>query len=152
MPGHKNRERKKHLVSGVLTPITPTARVVQTPGTQIERAVILRTLMKAKISTELDIIDRLIDTDPHTAKRTITALQNTIRIALRDLFGVQTSTVTVSALFEECRIPPGERYMYDISNESSTQVSQDTRYKVFSQGLRIGEDIIEKATVYRISE
>lgn len=152
MPGHKNRVQKKQMLSGVLTPLTPSAKVIQALGTQIERSALVRMLIKAKVSTELDIITRLIDTDPHTAKLTIKALQNTIRTSLRDLFGAQTRTVTVSSLLEECQIPTGERHMFDISNESSDQASQDTRYKVFSQGLRIGDEVIEKAAVYRISE
>lgn len=94
--------------------------------------------------TALDDMKKLIPFANKIKKKWIKAVQQ--------ITGQPTRTVTKADLGSEIMIPAEERKWYSIQEEAPNRSITNARYRVISQGLIVGDDLIEQAVVARISD
>ena len=109
-------------------------------------------LREVGLANELDILQHTVIDDMTKLVPFANKIKKKWLKAVQQITGQPTRTVTKADLGSEIMIPAEERKWYSIQEEVPNRSITDARYRVISQGLIVGHDVIEPAVVARISD
>lgn len=115
-------------------------------------AQINKLISEVGLGNELDYLQHTASTDNTKIGPFANKIKKKWLKAIQKMTGQVTRTVTKADIGSEISIPPEERKWYSIQEEAPNRSLTNARYKVISQGLIVGTEVIEHAMVARTED
>ncbi len=109
-------------------------------------------IMQVGLTNELDYLQHSVSVDASKLGPFANKIKKQWLKSIQQLTGKSARTITSATIGSEISITPEERKWYSIQEEAHNRSLSNARYRVISQGLMIGQDVIEHAVVARTSD